>query len=222
EPAFPAGRYDLVLAAAVFHHVERLERLFESLAGTLRPGGRLLMYDYVGPSRFQWRDEQIAACNAWLARMPARYRRKSGYPWRYVAAKRVFDAVGFADTDRFERWLGRIAPARVFAQYRRLRSARLSHDEVVRPSREQFLVTDPSEAIRSEETLALLERHFDVRRRLAMGGTLVQPLFNRTAANFLHDAEGKAWVERILSDERELVRSGRLPSDLVALLAIAR
>jgi SAM-dependent methyltransferase len=221
-PQLAPRRYDLILAAAVFHHVERLERLFESLARTLRPGGRLLVYDYVGPSRFQWRAEQIAVCNAWLGRLPARYRRKQGYPWHYVAAKRLFDALRFPDTDGFERWLGRCAPERVFAQYRRLRTARLSLDEIVRPAREQFLVTDPSEAIRSEETLGLLALHFDIRRTLVMGGTLVQPLFQRTAANFCRDTEGGAWVERILADERELVRSGRLASDLVALHAVVR
>ncbi len=220
-PQFPAGRYDLILAAAVLHHVEELERLLESLVSTLAPGGRLVVYDYVGPSRFQWTDEQVQVCNAWLRRLPARYRRKRGYPWHYVLAKRAFDALPFVGSDGAERWLERRAPASAFAQYRRLKAARLMLDEIVRPPREQFVVTDPSEAVRSGEILDLLPRYFDIRRIVPMGGTLVQPLFTRTAANFWDD-EGREWVERILAHERELVSSGSLPSDIVALWGVAR
>lgn len=221
-PRFPPQRYDLILAAAVFHHIENLEALFESLVETIKPGGHLIVYDYVGPTRFQWRDEQIRVCNEWLGRLPHRYRRKRGYPWHHRLSKRVFDAIPFLGSEPVDRWLGRHAPERWFGQYRRLRFARLTLDEIVRPPREQFLVTDPSEAVRSEETVGILSTCFQVHRTLPMGGTLVQPLFTRTAANFQEDVEGAEWVGRILAHERDLVRSGRLPSDFVAVHARAR
>jgi SAM-dependent methyltransferase len=221
-PRFPRCRYDLILAAAVFHHIEKLEELLASLAAAIRPGGHLIVYDYVGPSRFQWRDEQIRVCNEWLARLPPAYRRKRGYPWHYRTIKRVFDAIPFLGSEQVDRWLGRHAPTQLYGQYRRLRFARLTLDEIVRPPREQFLVTDPSEAVRSEETVGILSRYFEVQRTLPMGGTLVQPLFTRTAANFHEDDEGAEWVARILAHERELIRGGRLTSDIVAIHARAR
>jgi hypothetical protein len=122
-------------------------------------------------------------------------------------------------TDAVERWLARLAPARAFGQYRRLKYARLTLDEIIRPPREQFLVVDPSEAVRSGEIVGILSRHFDVCRTIPMGGTLVQPLFTRTAANFWDDPEGAEWVAKILAHERDLVRPGRLASDFVAILA---
>ena len=104
----------------------------------------------------------------------------------------------------------------------RLKAARLSLDEIVRPPLEQFQLTDPSEAVRSGEILSVLDRFFDVRSLLRLGGTLAQPLFTRTVANYLADSEGPVWAERILADEREAVRSGRLASDFVALWATPR
>lgn len=63
--------YDVVFAKAALHHVENLEHAFAQIARCLRPGGLLITIDFFGPSRFQWTDAQLAACNAfWQTRVP--------------------------------------------------------------------------------------------------------------------------------------------------------
>jgi len=70
----PGGPYDLAIAHSVLHHVENLELAFPALARSLVPNGLLLFNEYVGPRRFQFTREQLAAMNHALARLPRRLR----------------------------------------------------------------------------------------------------------------------------------------------------
>ena len=75
------GAYDLVLGHQSVHHVEKLERLFEQVAAALRPNGSLHLHEFVGPTRFQWTDGQLALVNAFLEALPDDLRRlPSGEP----------------------------------------------------------------------------------------------------------------------------------------------
>ena len=75
-PPSPAagGGYDVVVAHSVLHHVEELEFAYPRLVEALVRGGLLVMNEYVGPSRFQFTDAQMAVVNAVLARLPERLR----------------------------------------------------------------------------------------------------------------------------------------------------
>lgn len=53
-------RYDVVLGLGAFHHVEALEAFWSQVKRALVPGGWVLAQEYVGPSRFQWTERQIA------------------------------------------------------------------------------------------------------------------------------------------------------------------
>ncbi len=44
----PPARYDVVVAHDALHHILRLDRLLDEIAEALRPGGSLVVYDYVG------------------------------------------------------------------------------------------------------------------------------------------------------------------------------
>ena len=67
----PDRSYDVVFAKAALHHIENLEHVFEQVVRCLRPGGLLIAIDFFGPTRFQWTDAQLAACNAfWQTRVP--------------------------------------------------------------------------------------------------------------------------------------------------------
>ena len=50
--------------------IEALERVLDACRKALRPGGRLLVNEYVGPSRFQWTPEQERLANQQLATLP--------------------------------------------------------------------------------------------------------------------------------------------------------
>ena len=69
--------YDVVFGVHSIHHVERLERLFEQIARSLKPDGLFFMNEFVGPTRFQWSDRQLEVVNGLLRALPARYRRST-------------------------------------------------------------------------------------------------------------------------------------------------
>lgn len=71
----PRDTYDVVLFAMSLHHVRRLEFVLEEVAAALKPGGWLLIDEFVGASQWQWSDAQLAAINTLLAALPERYRR---------------------------------------------------------------------------------------------------------------------------------------------------
>lgn len=70
--------YDLVFAHHSLHHFPNVGRVLARARRALKPGGLLAFEEYVGPNRLQWRPEQLAAINALLAKIPARYRKRYG------------------------------------------------------------------------------------------------------------------------------------------------
>jgi SAM-dependent methyltransferase len=76
EPA-GGGRYDLVIAHSVLHHVAALGHAFREIRARLRPGGLLLVNEYVGPARFQFGERQMAAIDDAFAGWPERLRRSA-------------------------------------------------------------------------------------------------------------------------------------------------
>jgi SAM-dependent methyltransferase len=66
---------DAVFAHSSVQNVERLEALFAAVQRILRPSGVFHLFEYVGPSRFQWTDEQLRLANAFLDSLPDYLRR---------------------------------------------------------------------------------------------------------------------------------------------------
>jgi SAM-dependent methyltransferase len=73
--SLPEASLDAVFAHQAVHHVENLEALYASLHAALRPVGILHLHEFVGPSRFQWTDAQLAAVNNYLFSLPPHLRR---------------------------------------------------------------------------------------------------------------------------------------------------
>jgi SAM-dependent methyltransferase len=75
--------YDFVLASSALHHVARLEHILEQVRDCLKPRGKLIANDYVGPNQLQWTPQQVEAINEILAILPDRYRRRISDPGEY-------------------------------------------------------------------------------------------------------------------------------------------
>jgi SAM-dependent methyltransferase len=71
----PPQSVDAVFAHSAVHHVERLEALYAVVQRTLRPGGVFHLHEFIGPTRFQWTEEQLRLGNAFLDSLPGRLRR---------------------------------------------------------------------------------------------------------------------------------------------------
>jgi SAM-dependent methyltransferase len=76
----PQSAYDIIMVRQSLHHLYPIESALERMLAALEPDGRFVFNEFVGPVRFQWTDEQLAAVNDLLGRLPERYRtrRKSG------------------------------------------------------------------------------------------------------------------------------------------------
>jgi len=70
---FDDGRYDVVMSHQSVHHVERLEHLVEQVYRALKPGGLVMLNEYVGANRLQVPAETRAFADGMLALLPERY-----------------------------------------------------------------------------------------------------------------------------------------------------
>lgn len=70
----PEMAYDFIFFFHSLHHVEALEQLLEGCAKALNSGGIIMVNEFVGPSRFQWTDEQIALANDVFRLLPEELR----------------------------------------------------------------------------------------------------------------------------------------------------
>jgi O-antigen biosynthesis protein len=70
----PKECYDVIFGIGSVHHVSALEHLFEQVSRSLKPKGYFFLDEYIGPSQFQWPDEQLAAINAQIAVLPERFK----------------------------------------------------------------------------------------------------------------------------------------------------
>jgi SAM-dependent methyltransferase len=75
------GSADVVFAHQSVHHIEALDELFFAVRRALRRDGVFHLHEFVGPTRFQWTDAQLALANGFLDSLPPRLRRlPSGLP----------------------------------------------------------------------------------------------------------------------------------------------
>jgi SAM-dependent methyltransferase len=72
--SLPVSSYDVVFGISSIHHVTDLKHLFQQVAASLKSGGYFLLDEYVGPSQFQWPDEQLSAINEQLEALPAEFK----------------------------------------------------------------------------------------------------------------------------------------------------
>ena len=105
------------------------------------------------------------------------------------------------------------------------RSLRDGHvkGKVVRPEEDDVYRIDPSESVRSDEIMGLIEERFEIVYRADFGGTLLQFVLSDIAGNFdPADPKDVAMIDLVCLYERTLIDKGVLPSDFVYLVARRR
>lgn len=76
EP-LPESSYDVILASMSMHHISELEAAFDGIYRALSPGGFFLANEFVGPSRMQFTNRQVALAEKIIALLPAELRRNT-------------------------------------------------------------------------------------------------------------------------------------------------
>ena len=69
---------DVVLCEGSLHHISPLTAVLARITRWLRPGGFLLVDDFIGPTRMQWTTRQLEVINGLLQFLPARLRARYG------------------------------------------------------------------------------------------------------------------------------------------------
>ncbi|HYR29448.1 MAG TPA: methyltransferase domain-containing protein [Thermoanaerobaculia bacterium] len=94
------------------------------------------------------------------------------------------------------------------------------YEERRRPTVEEMIATDPTEAVRAEELIAFTENTFEVIDRRNIGGTILQHLLYDLAQNFRFDVpHERAMVELLCTIEAMLVDAKAIPCDFVLMAA---
>jgi SAM-dependent methyltransferase len=89
-----------------------------------------------------------------------------------------------------------------------------------RPTVEEMIRNDPSEAVRAEELLPMLAARYDILDRRDLGGTVMQHLLYDIIGNFrFDDPLARSLLEMMLTFEGGLVDEGLIPSDFVLCAA---
>lgn len=66
----PAKSYNFIFFFHSLHHIESLENILSACANALLPDGLLMINEFVGPSRFQWTDQQLKEANKVFKMLP--------------------------------------------------------------------------------------------------------------------------------------------------------
>ncbi len=72
--SFQKEYYDIVIAEGALHHFSDVKEVVKKIYESLKPGGFLILNDFVGPSQFQWADKQLKIVNAVLELLPLEYK----------------------------------------------------------------------------------------------------------------------------------------------------
>jgi SAM-dependent methyltransferase len=77
----PIGEYDLVYWNSSLHHMPKARAAVEWSWKALRPGGVFAMYEFIGPTRFQWSDRNLDYVRRFRAGLPERLGAGRGGQW---------------------------------------------------------------------------------------------------------------------------------------------
>lgn len=98
------------------------------------------------------------------------------------------------------------------------------YDRAARPTVEEVVAVDPSEAIRSSELYAFLQQNFEFDLDIAIGGTLLQLIFDGSIVNNFNpdDPQIQDIIRRAVALEQDLLAEGKLPADFRLIVARPR
>ncbi len=138
-------------------------------------------------------------------------------------------AIDFFGPTRFQWTDAQIAAANWFLSNRipqalRTRADGSVYEEVRRPTVEEMIALDPSEAVRSSELLHVLSERFDIQVDIHLGGTLLNLIFYGDIINNfdVQDPTHNHILREAFQYERALLNDGTLSSDFRLIMAKPR
>lgn len=75
DVTFSNQKFDIILFDSSLHHFQNIEQFLKNqIKPLLREEGLLVVLEYCGPNRLQWRDKQLEFCNKILEKLPEKYK----------------------------------------------------------------------------------------------------------------------------------------------------
>jgi SAM-dependent methyltransferase len=225
--------YDAIFIDSGAHHFENLEHVFQELACALKPGGLLLLNEYVGPNRFQFPERQKEIASLCLRLIPRRYRIlpaitpvtiPDGVSLSAVNVRRgILWAFGRLIDKLRDRGLKEVVARRFRKAFVSKSGPGATKDEISFTLPRDVSSIDPSEAVRSEDIMPVISQFFEIVERRDWGGSILQFLLSDIAGNFKdEDPESIAIIKMLANIEEMLIRSGELQSDFAFIVAQPR
>lgn len=218
----PAATYNAVWVSAAMHHFANLEHVCAQIAQSLKPGGLLLLDEYVGGNHLQCSERQKELANLCLQLLPERYRVIVAPPAVYA------EGAAYHNTRKGIGWYAsrlrdKLLDGTLLDAIRR-RSMRGNSDRIKRvvnfPTARDVIAVDPSEAVRSADIMPVVSQHFDILQNVGWGGNIIQFLLADIAGNFAHgDEHAAAYLRLILAIERNVIDCGELAADFAYIVA---
>jgi SAM-dependent methyltransferase len=84
---------------------------------------------------------------------------------------------------------------------------------------EDLIRMDPSESIRSQEIMGIIQQKLEIIKVSYTGGTILHPLLDSIASNFEGDEDRNAVLKLLILFEKTLIDKGIFPSDYVFCMA---
>jgi 2-polyprenyl-3-methyl-5-hydroxy-6-metoxy-1,4-benzoquinol methylase len=223
----PSNFYDSVWIQGALHHFESLEQVYDQVKHALKPGGLLILNEYIGPSRFQFSERQKEIANLCLQLLPKDYRIfeqeavekqvQHSFPRNRVKwyLSRLLDKIRDGDLINTVR--------RRFNVYKVRGSGQgVEKKTIAFPTVRDVIAADPSEAVRSGEIVLVLQQYFEIIEMKALGGNILQFLLADIAGNFSRDEQGQALLKMLMNIEETLLMCGELTSDFAYIVARPR
>lgn len=104
-------------------------------------------------------------------------------------------------------------------QFRHLIREKGIKQQINRPTIEAMNAYDPTEAIRSQDIIPVLEQRFELIDRRDFGGTLLHLVLDNIAGNLNQSEEGIQILRGLMAEEQRLIDSGEIGSDFSLLVA---
>lgn len=224
ELTLPPNSYDAVWVSQAMHHFEALEHINQQIRRALRPAGLFILQDYVGPKRFQFPSRQKEVVNLCLSLLPVQYRMRMKHAVdqemrrsRKVGSKfvqRLIDKIRDGDL------IGAIE--RRLQMYKSQKGHQVSEKKLVNfPTARDVIAADPSEAVRSDEIIEVLQQDFEIIEKKDWGGNLLQFLLADIAGNFVDEKNehAQAYLRMLINIEETFLQSGEFESDFTYIVA---
>ncbi|MDQ7816687.1 MAG: methyltransferase domain-containing protein [Melioribacteraceae bacterium] len=101
-------------------------------------------------------------------------------------------------------------------KYRTFFNSKIIKSKVYRPGLIRMILNDRSEAAESEQMLPSLNNYFSLIEIKEYGGTILHPLFNGIAHNFINsEKETKELLQKCFAIEDELLDANKIKSDFI-------